>query len=162
MAKHASDASGPSVIEMRPALVRKCLTHAGSEGENKTAIDGLDLFRISRPSTCHPAMVEPSLSVFVQGRKLINLGGAEYLCEEWSFLVSSIEVPIQSQILEASEAAPFLAMRLRLDMAAVQEIMNGEDLPESASLSQGPGLAAGAITSGLLGVCVRLLDLLDN
>jgi AraC-like DNA-binding protein len=162
MAKHAYDALGADVVEMRSALTRRCLTHTRSEGENQTAIAGLDLFRITRPSTCHPAMVEPSLSVFVQGRKLINLGGTEYLCEDSSFLVSSIEVPIQSQILEASEAAPFLAIRLRLDMPAVQEIMNGEDSPESASLSQGPGLAAGAITSGLLGACVRLVDLLDN
>ena len=162
MAKHVDDASKPAVIEMRKALARKCLTHTRSEGENKTPIDGLDLFRMTRPSTCQPAMVEPSVSVFVQGRKLINLGGTEYMCEESSFLVSSIEVPIQSQILQASEAAPFLAMRLRLEMPAVQEIMNGEGVPESAPLPQGPGLASGAITAGLLGACVRLLDLLDT
>jgi AraC-like DNA-binding protein len=106
--------------------------------------------------------VEPSLSVFAQGRKLINLGGTEYLCDESCFLVSSVEVPIQSQILEASEAAPFLGMRLRLDMSAVQEIMNGEGFPEPAPSSQGPGLSAGETTAGLLGACVRLLDLLDT
>jgi AraC-like DNA-binding protein len=162
MAKHEYDAPGSAVIEMRQALARKFLTYTRSEGENKTALEGLDLFRFTRPSTCHPTMVEPSFSVFVQGRKLINLGGTEYMCEESSFLVSSIEVPIQSQILEASEAVPFLALRLRLDMPGVQEIMNAEGISESAPLSQGPGLAAGAMTTGLLGACVRLLDLLDT
>ena len=107
-------------------------------------------------------MCEPSLSIFVQGRKLINLGGTEYLCDRKSFLVSSIDVPIQSQILEASEAVPFLSMRLRLDLSAVQEILNREDLPEPEASSARRGLAVGETTVGLLGVCARLLDLLNT
>jgi hypothetical protein len=108
MAKHSYEAPDQTVIEMRKALACKFVAYTRSERENATAVDDPDLFRHTAPSAYHPAMVEPSLSVFVQGRKLINLGGTEYLCGESSFLVSSIEVPIQSQILEASEAAPFL------------------------------------------------------
>ena len=162
MAKSAYETPDPAVIELREALARKFVAYTRCQGQNATAVDGLDLFRYTAPSACHPAMVEPSLSVFVQGRKLINVGGTEYLCDELSFLVSAIEVPIQSEILEASEAAPFLCMRLRVDMSAVQEIMNGEDFPEPASSSQGAGLAVGRTTAGLLGACVRLLDLLDT
>lgn len=126
---------------MREALVRQVASHAPSEGENPTAVDGLVLFRHTEPSARHPAMCEPSLSVFVQGRKLINLGGTEYLCGGRSFLVSSIDVPIQSQILEASETIPFLSFRLRLDMAAVQEVLSGDDLAEGGGASHGRGLA---------------------
>ncbi|HYO84460.1 MAG TPA: AraC family transcriptional regulator N-terminal domain-containing protein, partial [Bryobacteraceae bacterium] len=82
MAKRAYDAPDPAVIETRKALAQNILTHTRSEGESKTAVDGLDLFRLTRPSTCRPAMVEPSFSVFVQGRKAINLGGTQYLCGE--------------------------------------------------------------------------------
>ena len=162
MAKHAYETPDPAVIELRKALARRFVAYTRSEGQNATAVDGFDLFRHTAPGACHPAMVEPSLSVFVQGRKLINLGGTEYLCDESSFLVSAIEVPIQSQILEASEAAPFLCMRRRFDMSAVQEIMNGEDFPRTTSSSQGAGLAVGRRTAGLLGACFRLLDLLDT
>lgn len=147
--------------EMRTALAYKIAAHAPSEGENPAAISGLALFRHTAPSACHPAMCEPSLSIFAQGRKLINLGGAEYLCDGSSFLVSSIDVPIQSQILEASEAAPFLAMRLRLDMAAVQEVLSREDLPEPDGSRQRRGLAVGETTPGLLAASCRLLELLD-
>jgi AraC-like DNA-binding protein len=162
MPKHAYETPDPAVIELRKALARKFVAHTRSQGQNATALDGLDLFCHTAPTACYPAMVEPSLSVFVQGRKLINLGGTEYLCDESSFLVSAIEVPIQSEILEASEAAPFLCMRLRIDISAVQEIMNGEEFPETASSLPGAGLAVGRTTEGLLGACVRLLDLLDT
>lgn len=95
--------SEPALIELRQAFARKFAAYAHTEGENPTAISGLVLFRHTTPSACHPAMCEPSLSIFVQGRKLINLGATEYLCDASSFLVSSIDVPIQSQIIEASE-----------------------------------------------------------
>ena len=131
MAKHLRQHGSPEALvsEARKTLACKFAAHAHSEGETGTAVNGLVLFRHTSPSACYPAMCEPSLSIFVQGRKIINLGGTEYLCDGASFLVSSIDVPIQSQILEASEAVPFLSMRLRLDVSAVQEILNGEDLP---------------------------------
>lgn len=146
---------------MRRALARKFAVHAYADGENPTAISGLSLFRHTAPSACHPAMCEPSLSVFVQGRKLINLGGTEYLFDGSSFLVSSIDVPIQSQILQASEAEPFLSMRLRLDMTAVQEVLSREDLPEPERSPQQRGLAVGETTAGLLAASCRLLELLE-
>jgi len=147
---------------MRKALARRFAAHARAEGENPTALSGLVLFRHSAPSACRAAMCEPSLSVFVQGRKLISLGGIEYLCDETSFLVSSIDVPIQSQILEASQEAPFLAMRVRIDMTAVQETISLEDPPEPGRSAERTGLGVGETTAGLLGACTRLLELLDT
>jgi AraC-like DNA-binding protein len=151
-----------AVIEMRRALARKFATHTHSEGENLTAISGLVLFRHTAPSACYPTTCVPSLSIFVQGRKLINLGGTEYLCDGSTFLVSSIEAPIQSQIIEASEAAPQLGMRLLLDMTAVQELLSREDLPEAIGSSQRRGLAVGETTVGLLAATSRVLELLDT
>jgi AraC-like DNA-binding protein len=100
--------------------------------------------------------------VFAQGRKRINLGGTEYLCDGSSFLVSSIDIPVQSQIVEASENVPLLSMLLRLDMPMVGEVLSREDLPEPQGTSQHHGLAVGATTTGLLGACIRLMEILDT
>jgi AraC-like DNA-binding protein len=114
------------------------------------------------PSACYRATYEPSLTVFVQGQKLINLGGTEYRCDGSSFLLSSIDVPVQSQIVEASEETPLLSMLLRLDIPTVREVLSREDLPEPESLAQQRGLAVGVTTVGLLGACARLIELLDT
>jgi AraC-type transcriptional regulator N-terminus len=53
-------------------------------------------------------------------------------------------------------------MRLRLDMPAAQEVLSREDLPESEPSTQPRALAVGETTVALLGVCGRLLDLLDT
>jgi len=120
------------------------------------------LYRRTTPTACYRATYEPSLTVFVQGRKRINLGGIEYLCDESSFLLSSIDVPAQSQIVEASEQVPLLSMYLRLDMPTVREVLGREDLPESGTSVQCRGLAVGETTVGLLGACARLIELLET
>ncbi len=151
-----------AAIERRKALARKIAVHAPSPGEHSTAVPGLVLYRRTTPTACYRATYEPSLTVFAQGRKRINLGGTEYLCDESSFLLSSIDVPAQSQIVEASEQAPLLSMYLWLDMPTVREVLSQEDLPEPETAIQSRGLAVGETTAGLLGACARLIDLLDT
>jgi len=147
---------------MRRELARKIAEHALSAGEYSTAIPGLELFRRTQPSACYRAVYEPSLTVFVQGRKRIHLGGTEYLCDGSSFLLSSIDVPVQSQIIEATEKVPLLSMLLRLDMPTVREILSREDLPDPPASAHRRGMAVGETTAGLLSACARLIDLLDT
>lgn len=147
---------------MRKELACKIAGHAPSPGEHPAAIPGLVLFRRTTPTACYRATYEPSLTVFAQGRKRINLGGTEYLCGGSSFLLSSIDVPVQSQIVEASEQVPLLSMLLRLDMPTVREVLSREDLPEPKTSVQCRGLAVGETTAGLLGACARLIELLET
>jgi hypothetical protein len=78
------------------------------------------------------------------------------------FLLSSIDVPAQSQIIEASEKTPLLSMFLTLDLSTVREVLSRDDTPESKILSNRQGLAVGETTEGLLSACMRLLELLDT
>ncbi len=151
-----------AAIELRKALAVKIAANARSEGENRTPVPGLSLYRRTRPSACILASYEPSVSVFVQGRKRVNLGGNIYILDGKSFLLSSIDVPAESQIIEATEDVPLLTMFLRLDMPMVREVISCEELPEATATGQSRGIAAGETTVGLLGACSRLIDLLES
>jgi AraC-like DNA-binding protein len=148
--------------ELREDFARKIAAHATAEGEHSTAIDGLLLFRRTKPTACYRATYEPSLTVYGQGRKRIDLGGTEYLCTPGTCIISSIDVPVQSQVMEASEQIPLLSMLLRLDMSIVREILSREELPDAEAASKSRGLSAGQANAGLLGACARLIDLLDT
>ena len=152
----------PAVIEMRQSLAERIAAVAGKAGEHSTAIPGLFLYYRTAPTPCYRASYEPSLSIFAQGRKRIILGGTEYLCDGSSFLLSSIDVPAVSQIIEASEKSPLLSMFLSLDMPTVREVLSNDDAPEAKASSHRQGLAVGETTVGLLGACLRLLDLLET
>jgi len=106
-------------------------------------------------------MFEPSLNVFVQGRKRITFAGMTYLCDESTFLLSSIDVPVVSQIVAASEDVPLLSLLLKLDMAVVREILSHEEFHAPDGSSPARGIAIGKTTVDLLQPFCRLLDLLD-
>jgi AraC-like DNA-binding protein len=152
----------PIVLEMRTSLAKRIHAITAKAGEHATAIPELFLYHRTTPTPCYRASYEPSLSVFVQGRKRIILGGTVYLCDASSFLVSSIDVPAQSQIVEASDKTPLLVMFIRFDMPTVREVLSRDDIPEVRSSSQRQGLAVGETTAGLLSACHRLLDLLQD
>jgi len=151
-----------AVVEMRESLAQRILTIAGTAGEHPTAIPGLSLYYRTEPTPCYRASYEPGLSVFVQGRKRIILGNTEHLCDGSSFLLSSIDVPAQSQIIEASEKTPMLSLFLTFDLPAVREVLSRDDVPEVKTVSHRQGLAVGQTNAGLLGACIRLLELLDT
>jgi AraC-like DNA-binding protein len=153
-------ASGNAVVAMRQSLAQRILEVTATPGEHATAIPEVWLYHRTTPTPCYRASYEPGLSIFVGGRKRIILGGTEYLCDGTSFLLSSIDVPVQSQIIEATVKKPLLTLFLKLNMPAVRDVVSQEDLLPEKGNSQKHGLAVGETTVGLLGSCLRLLDLL--
>ncbi len=160
--RNASEEQSSRVVEMRAELARKIAAHAQAAGAQATAIPGLTLYRRTTTTPCYPVTSEPSLTVFVQGRKRVTLGGTTYLCDASTFLLSSVDVPVVSQIVAASEEVPLLSLHLKLDMAAVREILSQEEFHTSTGSSQARGIAIGKTTLDLLKPCSRLLDLLDS
>jgi AraC-like DNA-binding protein len=152
----------PAVIEMRQTLAQRITAVTGRAGEHSTAIPEVWLYQRTTPTPCYRASYELGLSVFVQGRKRIILGGAEYVCDSSSFLLSSIDVPAQSQIIEASPKTPLLTMFIKLDMPTVREVVSRDDILTDKAVPHRQGLAVGETTVGLLGTCLRLLDLLET
>src|SRR5258708_1002415 len=104
MPKHRKDQETEStrVIEMRSELARQLAAHIRTAEDHATAVPGLILYRRTTPTACHPGAYEPSLTVFVQGRKRVNLGGMTYLCDQSTFLLTSIDLPVMSQIVTAT------------------------------------------------------------
>lgn len=150
------------IAATRAALASRISALTQSPGEHATLIPGLSLFRRVEPTACQCVFYEPSLAVFTQGRKFLKVGGVEYVCDDSSFVLSAIDMPVQSQVVEASEKLPLLSMLLKLDMPIVREVLSREDLPDIESPSQRRGLVVGETPPGLLSACERLIGLLET
>ena len=133
----------------------------GCSGERATEVPGLMLYRSTAPTVPTPCNYEPSLLLIPQGRKRVDLGRTNYVFGESRFLLTSLELPVVSQVITASEDAPYLAFFLKLDISTVRDILNTEevDVPETSSGAR--GIAIGETTVELVNACSRLLDLLD-
>jgi AraC-like DNA-binding protein len=159
--KDASGETQSQAVEMRAGLARKIAAHIHLDGKEATGVPGLSLYRKSAPTDCTSAAYEPELIVFVQGEKRINVGGTTLVCNESTFLLTSIDMPVVSQVTKASTDEPILALMIKLEMPTVREILSQEEfhVPEAASGTH--GMAVGETSVELLDACSRLLDLLD-
>lgn len=145
---------------MRAELARKIAAHVRAPGEQATAIPGLTLYRLTAPTACYPASYESGIAVFAQGQKRVTIGRTSFLCDESTFLLTSVEVPLVSEVVVASKKSPLLALFLRLDMSIVRKLLDGEELTPGDGSSPVPG-SLGRTTVNLLQPCIRLVDLLD-
>jgi AraC-like DNA-binding protein len=150
-----------TVVEMRRELARKISDRATAEGDLQTGIPGLRLYRRSAPSACASAAYEPSLVVFVQGQKRIYVGKTIYLCDGSNFLLTSIDLPVVSQVVAATEKEPILGLVLRLEMPAVREILSQQEFHLREESADARGMAVGVTSIELLDACTRLVELLD-
>jgi hypothetical protein len=150
------------VLEARAELARKIVAHFDGEGVRATDVPGLCLYRQSTPTACSSAAYEPRLIVFVQGKKRIHLGATSHLCDSSTFLISAIDLPVRSQVVEATREKPMLGLLLRLEMPLVRRILADEEFPVADESADARGMAVGVTTLELLGACSRLLDLLDS
>jgi hypothetical protein len=119
------------------------------------------LYRCTAPTVPSPCTYEPSLLVIAQGRKRVNLGKTSYVFGQSRFLLTSLELPVVSQVITASEEAPYLAFFLKLDISTVRDILNTEEVPVPEATSGTRGMAIGVTTAELVNSCCRMMDLLD-
>jgi AraC-like DNA-binding protein len=159
--------TGPSgevdnVIALRSELARKIAAHIEVEGDQITLVPGLVLFRRTALTSCYSATYEPSMIVYGQGQKHINIGGSAYVCDESTLQFTSVDMPVISQITQASLEKPILALILKLDMASVREILSQEEFLSPDVCAGTRGMAIGKSTPELLSSCIRLLGLLDT
>lgn len=148
--------------ELRAALARKIAAYTGSAENRATEIPGVTLHRRTAPTAPCSATYEPGITVMAQGRKRVDLGRTTFIYGESRYLLTAVDLPIVSQIMEASEASPCLAMSLKLEMPVIRELLSREEIHVADPPSGLPAMATGEATTEFLSACCRLLDLLDT
>jgi AraC-like DNA-binding protein len=148
--------------ELQVELARKIAAFVGSEEHRATGVPGLTLHRRTTTTDPCPATYEPSVIVVAQGRKRVELGQNTFIYDASHFLLTSLDLPIITRVVEASEAVPCLAFALKLEMPMVRELLSREEIQVAAMPSDSPAMATGETTVELLSACCRLMDLLET
>jgi AraC-like DNA-binding protein len=148
--------------ELRTELARRIAFFIGCSEKLVTDIPGLLLSRRTAPTAPTSATYEPSLAVVAQGRKRAVLAGTTFIFDEWRYLLTSLDLPVICNVIEASEKVPYLCFVLRLDIPVVRELLSREEIQTTEAPPDSPAMATGETTAELLDACCRLLDLLNT
>lgn len=149
-------------IELRRELAFKIARLIGTSEKLTTPIPRLTLHRRTATTASCPVTYEPGVTLIAQGRKEVQFGPKTFIYDSSRYLLTSVDLPIISRVVEASDAAPCLAFALKLDISIVREFLSREELHISDRLDESPAMCTGETTAEFLSACCRLVDLIDN
>lgn len=150
-------------LDVRIKGFASCLAQLTGEKEQiDTQVPGLSIFRRAELTELSSAIYEPSLCMVAQGAKRVILGDDEFVYDIRNYLITSVHLPTIVQVVKGSFEKPFLAIRLKLDLHQLAQLMVSSNLPAPRGQQANRGMATGAVTASLLDAVQRLVDLLDN
>ena len=125
-------------------------------------LKGLHFNRSSSPSECIHSVSIPAFCVIAQGSKEVLLGSDRYQYDPMHYLLATAELPVVSQILEASTKKPYLSLRLDLDPTLVGSVMVEAGYPSAQRGANVKAIDVSPLDANLLDAVVRLVRLLDS
>lgn len=144
------------LIELRALIAR----HA-TGGSRRTPISGLTLKAVFKPTEPIHSIDEPVFAVVVQGAKRTVLADRVFEYRAGHFLVASVELPVSSCVIQASEKAPFMGLGLTLKPELIASVLL-ETPSADAGVVERLGFDVSEAPAELLDAVVRLLRLLDR
>ncbi|MDR3572399.1 MAG: AraC family transcriptional regulator [Anaerolineaceae bacterium] len=145
----------------RQELVERLLRAVPADGIVQP-LEGIFLARSSVSMQPVHSVVKPSFCVIAQGSKAVLLGGNLYRYDTAHYLISTVELPRISQILEASQEQPYLSFRLVLDPALVGSVMVETGHTASPARLDEKAMDVSLLDVNLQDAVVRLVRLMDT
>ncbi|MEK2024097.1 AraC family transcriptional regulator [Vibrio parahaemolyticus] len=158
----SSPASLPSRAFATQKLAKLIDRWTGNANQYDTPISGLRFSRWTTPTPPTSYTHNPSICLIAQGRKRVLLGEESFIYDANHFLISSIDLPIIANIIEASEEQPYLGLIMELDLTEISQLIVDSELAFTQSKEAQIGIAVGELSESLLDAFVRLAELLDE
>jgi AraC-like DNA-binding protein len=125
-------------------------------------LDGLHLFRVSKPAEPVVGLSVPAFCFIAQGVKEIFLGEKGYRYDEDHYLLSTVELPATGVVHEASPERPYLGLRVDLDSALVGSVMVEAAIPSPRSQRDAKAIVVSALDPNLCDAVLRLVRLIET
>ncbi|MCO6045223.1 AraC family transcriptional regulator [Aeoliella sp. ICT_H6.2] len=123
---------------------------------------GLFFNRANSPGDRVHGMAEPSLCVIAQGGKQVLLGEEQFRYDAAHYLITTMQVPLVGQVVEATPEEPYLSFRSVLDPAVVTSVMVESGHVQPGSDASMKAVDVSPLDAGLLDAAVRLVRLIDT
>ncbi len=144
-------------------LIERRLPEAGLAD---TAIEGVQLFRVTETIPCVPAVYQPTVVAILNGTKEAVLDGEHHIYGSEKYLLCPMTLPVEAGTPDASEENPLLGVMITLEPRMMRALtMEIETATGGMRQSRGGASSALALApwdAGFTLALLRLLELLDN
>jgi AraC-like DNA-binding protein len=145
----------------REELVERMARAIPEDGVSEV-FPGFFLGRASQPTERLHSVFKPAFCVIAQGAKKVLLGEEVFRYDPGNYLISTVDLPIVSQVVEASKERPYFSFRLNLDASLVASVIMESGIQVKKGDASVKAMAVSSIDSDMLDAFVRLARLLDT
>ncbi len=139
------------------------ITEGLGDGLHPTGLRGLQVSRVTASLPRVHGLSSPCVGLVAQGTKRITLGDEVYDYDRAHFIAGSVDLPVASQVIGASPAQPFLALKFELEPREVAELLvEVPALAASAEAAPARGIFLTRVNPELAEAFARLVRLLDS
>src|SRR6266496_2125088 len=149
------------LVQAHQAELVERIARAIREDGTVEPLKGIHLLRFSSPNEPLPSISEPAFSVIAQGNKELYLGEEHYRYDPYHYCLGTLELPVTSQIVEASKERPYLCFRLELDPVLVGSVMTELGYTAPLNPSDVKAINVSPLDADLLDAVVRLVRLIE-
>ncbi|PLY41881.1 AraC family transcriptional regulator [Janthinobacterium sp. ROICE36] len=135
--------------------------HAPRNGDYTTAIGNLTFHRQSSVTESLFHAARPSVAIIAQGGKQVTLGTETFHYSRMQYLLTSVDLPVQVRVVEASVDQPHLCVVLGIDIADVAALLESDNAAQKI-LPATRGISVSDVSPELLDAMLRLVRLLDK
>ncbi|MFD0982080.1 AraC family transcriptional regulator [Tropicimonas aquimaris] len=128
----------------------------------ETPLPGLLLAVTEAPMGPIHGVYRPSLCIVLQGAKVSQLGDRSFRYDEGKCLITSLEVPIRAEIVDASPEKPYIAAVLDIDPGCVAELLLEQARAEPAAAPEPTALNVQPLAEELIDPMERLMALAER
>lgn len=135
--------------------------YTGQDGLHETSIPGLSLIRHSDVTGPIYGVQNPSLCIVVQGMKETLLAQDCFRYGPADYLVTSVDLPIIGEVIEASSDAPYLCFKLEFTQSQILHVLSDSEIRVNSKQNSKRAMYVSQTDSFMLDAVTRLVRLLD-
>lgn len=145
-------------------LIQAVSHFAETEGDYVSSISGLSFHNRMCPTESTHCIYNLGVGLILQGKKEIVIGEKVYQCFEGQSMLTTIDLPATSHVVQASSNKPFLAVLLLLDLHMVNEVVANMPIEEELSSSEEihDSFSVDWVDEALIDAVFRLVKVLDE
>lgn len=134
-----------------------------ADGQYETTLDEVIVAKITEPIARTSAILPPGLCLVGQGEKHIYVGDKTYVYDANTFLLGTINLPIYSELKEASPEKPYYGMAILLNPSIVSDLLiEYEEFDVKAGAPLDGVITMVEATEALVSPIKRLLGIIGN
>jgi AraC-like DNA-binding protein len=150
------------LIQAHQAELVERIARAITEDGTVEPFKDVYLRRFSSPTKPLLNLAAPNFHVIAQGSKEVQLGEEHYRYDPYHYCIGTVELPLITQIVEASRERPYLSVSLELDPILVGSVMSESGQTPPSEPTDVKAFSVNSLDADLLDAVVRLVRLIEN